>query len=166
MLSKDERMRRNNILKENTFVPYGNKYRLNKTFTQEQKDKISMGLIEYNAKKPVRICSLFNCNTKHYGKGYCKKHYEYHIKTSTPHSRRDLPLALQVSMNNVRVRDKNTCQWYNCTKSGRGINVHHIFPKSEYPQLQYEEKYMICYCTEHHKQWHKARGDKYHRLIR
>jgi hypothetical protein len=61
-------------------------------------------------------------------------------------------------MNQVRKRDKHTSQWYGCGKK-RGSHVHHIFLQSEHPELKYIEKYMICYCRSHHREWHKKRGD-------
>lgn len=68
---------------------------------------------------------------------------------------------LVLPMLSVRIRDKNTCQWFKCGKTHReaSIHVHHIFPRSEYPELQLIEKYMICYCREHHIKFHEARGD-------
>lgn len=76
-------------------------------------------------------------------------------------------MDLQDAMNNVRVRDKNACQWQNCKLTFREatINVHHIFPRSEYPELELIEKYMICYCAGHHGKWHEVRGDSYSKLI-
>lgn len=65
---------------------------------------------------------------------------------------------------NVRKRDNNTCQWNGC-KSNKNIHIHHIFPKSEYPELKYIEKYMICYCKEHHSLFHQARGDRCWKMI-
>ena len=74
---------------------------------------------------------------------------------------------LDAAIYNVRKRDKNTCQWYGCDLTCRDItiHVHHIFPRSEYPEFELMEKYMICYCWEHHALWHKHRGDKYWRCI-
>jgi len=64
-------------------------------------------------------------------------------------------------MNNVRKRDNNTCQWQGCglTHKQAPVEVNHIFPKSEYPELQLVEQYMICYCLNHHVVWHLYRGD-------
>lgn len=82
-------------------------------------------------------------------------------KKNNPQSTRRQGLDLQIAMNNVRRRDKNTCQWYGCGKNYKDItiHVHHIFPKKEYPELILSEDYMICYCKFHHAEWHKARGD-------
>lgn len=79
-----------------------------------------------------------------------------------------LSLELQFAMNRVRLRDNNTCQWYGCGLQHKitEVHVHHIFPRSEYPELELIESYMICYCAEHHAQFHAARGDHYHKLIR
>jgi len=71
-------------------------------------------------------------------------------------------IELQDAMANIRKRDNNTCQWQNCglTQRQAPIHVHHIFPRSEYPELQLIEKYMICYCANHHGMWHRYRGDQ------
>ena len=76
-------------------------------------------------------------------------------------------IELQIAMNNVRKRDNNTCQWYGCNLTHRQapIHVHHIFPRSEYPELELIEQYMICYCANHHGLWHRYRGDYYANLI-
>ena len=76
-------------------------------------------------------------------------------------------LELELVMNNVRKRDKNTCKWQNCGLTFREapIHVHHIFPRSEYPELELIEQYMICYCANHHGLWHRFRGDPYSELI-
>ena len=77
------------------------------------------------------------------------------------------PLELEIAMNNVRIRDKNTCQWFNCNLTHREapIDVHHIFPRSEYPELELIEKYMLCYCLNHHVMFHQFRGDKVWQLL-
>ena len=64
-------------------------------------------------------------------------------------------LATEViqAMERVRIKQGNTCQWYGCG-SKIDIEVHHIFPRREYPQLAIDERYMICYCDEHHMKWH------------
>jgi len=84
-----------------------------------------------------------------------------------PKSSRRLSLNLQEVMWKVRKRDKNTCRWSGCGLSHREsiIHVHHIFPRKEYPELQLIEKYMICYCANHHGLWHRYRGDPYANLI-
>jgi len=84
-----------------------------------------------------------------------------------PKSNRRASYDLQDSMNNVRQRDKQTCQWQGCGLTFREapIHVHHIFPKSEYPDLELVEQYLICYCGNHHAYWHRMRGDPYHNMI-
>ena len=109
-----------------------------------------------------RVCNIFDCTRKHYCKGYCAKHYNT-IPNARSWNHGDI--YLQVAMNRVRKRDKNTCKWYGCGER-RTIQVHHIFLVSEHPELKYLEEYMICYCKIHHKQWHKARGDNCHKLIK
>jgi hypothetical protein len=104
-------------------------------------------------------CSIEHCNKKFYSKNLCKNHYMQYEYARSGYSD-DMELFLR--MNKVRKRDNNTCQWYKCGKSPKDkviIHVHHIFPRSEYPELMYEEKYMICYCRFHHALWHESRGD-------
>ena len=88
-------------------------------------------------------------------------------RKNNPRSSPRYPLEVQLAMNNVRKRDNNTCQWYGCGLTSRQvpIHVHHIFPRSEYPQLELIEQYMICYCANHHGLWHRYRGDNYSELI-
>ena len=93
---------------------------------------------------PKKECIIFDCEMKHYGKGLCKIHYcrNYHKENPTHKSNANHSIELQLAMNNVRKRDNNTCQWYNCklTTNETIIHVHHIFPKSKYPKLQLIEK--------------------------
>ena len=110
---------------------------------------------------------------------YAKQHSQLpHIKArrsdlariwrkNNPRSNRSLYPELQEAMNNVRIRDKNTCQWQGCGLKHKATQVHvnHIFPRSEYPDLELIEQYMICYCVEHHAQFHAARGDVCSKLI-
>ena len=118
---------------------------------------------------PKKECMIFDCEMKHYGRGLCKIHYlkNYNKENPTHKSNMGYPIELQLAMNNVRKRDNNTCQWYDCklTVNETIIHVHHIFPKSKYPELQLIEKYMICYCGFHHSLFHEYRGDFYYKLI-
>lgn len=109
------------------------------------------------------ICTLPDCKNKFYGKGYCRNHYRRY----NPYSPRHGSLEEFISMNNVRKKYSNTCQWYNCNRTPKDmrIDVHHIFPISEYPELRCIEEYMIIYCKEHHSYWHKMRGDFYYKFI-
>ena len=108
-----------------------------------------------------------------YSKLYRKTHKEYEKKRhakyqkENPRSNRSLPLDLQFAMNQVRKRDGNKCMWQGCnlTFKEAPIHVHHIFPISEYPELQYEQRYMICYCANHHGLFHRYRGDPYSEWI-
>jgi len=88
-------------------------------------------------------------------------------KKNNPRSHCRDSFEVQMAMNRVRLRDNNTCQWYGCGLKHKAtqIHVHHIFPRSEYPDLELVEQYMICYCIEHHAQFHAARGDIYSKLI-
>ena len=89
--------------------------------------------------------------------------YQNRWRRENPSSNSHYPMELQIAMNNVRKRDNNTCKWYNCglTYKETQIHVHHIFPRSEYPELELIEQYMICYCVKHHILWHQYRGDQY-----
>jgi len=86
---------------------------------------------------------------------------------NNPRSGTNYSIELQIAMNNVRKRDNNTCQWQNCglTHKETTIHVNHSFPRSEYPELELIEKYMICYCRKHHGIWHEYRGDNYSHMI-
>lgn len=87
---------------------------------------------------------------------------------ANPRSNRSLPLDLQFAMNQVRIRDGNKCMWQGCvvTHKEGTIHVHHIFPRSEYPELESVERYMICYCSIHHRHFHRMRGDSYSEMIK
>lgn len=111
---------------------------------------------------PKRGCVILNCTRPHWGKYYCKIHYMRFLKIRKSRSKEDP--KLEFIMNLIRKRDKNMCQWFGCSKT-TNIHVHHIFPQSEYPELKYLEKYMICYCKKHHKEWHKKRGDGCYTLL-
>ena len=93
--------------------------------------------------------------------------YQSKWRKENPRSSNKYSIDLQEAMNNVRIRDKNTCKWYKCGLSFRNapIQVHHIFPRNEYPDLELIQNYMICYCANHHWLWHKYRGDSCARLI-
>jgi len=82
-------------------------------------------------------------------------------RRNNPETSDHFSYELREAMDNARTRNKNTCQWYGCGLTFRQttIQAHHIFPKKEYPDLQLVEQYIICYCMEHHTQWHEARGD-------
>ena len=118
-------------------------------------------------------------NRMEYNKQWRKKNpdyrHEYYLKNIERHRettkiwKKNNPRAgyiysyeLQNAINNVRYRDNNTCQWDKCglTHKQTQIDVNHIFPKSEYPELELVEQYMICYCGFHHAMFHNYRGDE------
>jgi len=103
----------------------------------------------------------------HYEHREEKINYMREYGKNNPRSSRQYPLELQIIMNEVRVRDKNTCKWYGCGLTNRDapIHVNHIFPKSEYPELMYEKRFMICYCLNHHVMFHYYRGDGYDKIL-
>jgi len=88
-------------------------------------------------------------------------------RKDNPQSNRRGSIDLQLAMNNVRRRDKNTCQWQGCNLTHRqvSIHVHHIFPRNEHPEFELIEQYMICYCANHHGLWHRYNGDSYSEMI-
>ena len=107
---------------------------------------------------------------KEKNKRFRDQHPEYlqNWRKNNPRSPKyDDSIDLQLAMNNVRKRDHNTCQWAKCGLTFRQapIHVHHIFPRSEYPDLAEIEQYMICYCANHHGLWHMYRGDACANLI-
>jgi hypothetical protein len=106
----------------------------------------------------TRGCVFLNCIRPHWGKYHCKIHYMKVFREPKSRSKED-PILESIMNKVIRKRDKNTCKWYGCGKKTT-IQVHHIFPQSEYPELKYVEQYMICYCKEHHKLWHYKRGDR------
>lgn len=85
-------------------------------------------------------------NKKHVGSKNFRKinpFYSRNWKRNNPVSHSYNDIKLSISMNSVRKRDNNACQWLNCKKILRNIHVHHIFPRSEYPELQYEGKSVV-----------------------
>ena len=92
-----------------------------------------------------------------------RRYMESIRRKKNPRSNRSLPLDLQFAMNQVRKRDGNKCKWQGCnlTFKEAPIHIHHIFPISEYPELQYEQRYMISYCANHHGLFHRYKGDPY-----
>ncbi len=133
-------------------------------------EKVREGVIRFykNNPKPIKLCSRFGCKNKHKAKGFCLKHYMDIWNKNNPDSSCGENWELRLKMNNVRKRDNNTCKWFNCNLTHKEtiIDVHHIFPRSEYPELELIEKFMICYCIDHHSLWHEMRGDKYFHLIK
>ena len=97
-----------------------------------------------------------------------RRKYQREYRLINPRSRHyQDDIELQLAINNVKKRDKNTCQWYGCGLTHREapIHVNHIFPISEYPELKHIERYMICYCANHHALFHRYRGDFYYKMI-
>jgi len=139
--------------------------------------------------KRNKYAKCIKCGDPHMARKLCKKHYQMFMYHNSPKYNMMSKLAnkkwsqknprshtistsgdtieLQIAMNNVRKRDNNKCKWANCDKDNfnSSIHVHHIYPRSEYPELSLYEPYMICYCKEHHSEWHKCRGDACYGLI-
>lgn len=74
----------------------------------------------------------------------------------------------RLAMNEKRYIKDNTCQWYGCGLTFREvpIHVHHILPKSEYPEYETELWNLILYCGKHHLAFHVARNDPCVPLLR
>lgn len=89
------------------------------------------------------------------------KPYFREYERNNPRSGSHLSLEERLLMTERRRLDGNRCQWDGCKKSGKGISVHHIFPRAEYPNLPLELRFLISYCVQHHSDFHKARGDPY-----
>lgn len=142
---------------------YQKKYRL-KNKENLNKDSRLRGKIWYGKNK-IRNYERAKKWLKNNKERYKNWRYEYRKKN--PVSNSHYSLELQIAMNNVRKRDNNICKWYNCklTNTQSPIHVHHIFPRSEYPELELMEKYMICYCANHHGLFHRYRGDKCYPML-
>lgn len=109
-----------------------------------------------------------------YGRRYYWKNVEKLRKRNREYARNNTrsggswaSLEMQFTMNRVRKKQNNTCQWYGCglTSKQTLIHVHHIFPRAKYPQYETEEWNLICYCKEHHAEFHKAKNDNTAQLI-
>ncbi len=50
----------------------------------------------------------------------------------------------------VRKRDNGCCKWPGC-RNKKFTEVHHIFPRSKYPQYEYSIDHAILLCIKHHK---------------
>ena len=141
---------------------------------KEELNKYKQDWYKINKKKHQSKCKEYYIKNKEVlskknKMWYQKNKYKIAIKSrSEGRSGKKIPLDLQFAMNRVRIRDNNTCQWYGCGLKHKvtEIHVHHIFPRKEYPELELNESYMICYCAEHHGQFHAARGDYYHKMIK
>ena len=117
-----------------------------------------------------RKCSLIDCDRKHSAYGLCKMHYlrKMYKENPTPHWNTIQTKELKNAMHVARKRDNFSCKWYGCklTRKDIRIDVHHIFPRSEYPELELIVKFMICYCVYHHFLFHALRGDEAGKLFR
>lgn len=145
---------------------------IGRKFPEEFGRKISKSKIGHTVSKETRD-KIGRANKKHYPNPVIdwhdkdqlrkwKREYQRKWNKENPRSGTIGSPELKIRMDNIRARDKNTCQWFNCglTYKQVPIHVHHIFPRSEYPELELEEKYMICYCANHHGLFHRYRGDK------
>ena len=194
-LNNKEKVRANRIRYDAIYVPLNRDKILarKKQYRLKNNDKLK----EYRRRSEVKQKERERQKTPHYKEtkkqyqkgfylknrkrilAYGKKHSQIlHVKArrnemsriwrkNNPRSNRSLYPELQEAMNNVRIRDKNTCQWQGCGVTFRQTEIHvnHIFPRSEYPDLELVEQYMICYCPNHHSYWHRMRGDPYHGMI-
>ena len=134
----------------------------NKPYRERNREALNKKSKEYRIKHP-EVIQKWRVDNKEHIKKWRK---EYALKNpKSRHYQEDIDL--QIAVNNVKIRDKNICQWQNCGLTHREapIHVNHIFPKSEYPDLIHVEQYMICYCANHHGLWHRYRGDRYYKMI-
>lgn len=63
--------------------------------------------------------------------------------------------TIQVNAAKKKVKSRDGC-CICCGEVDKQLQVHHIFPKSSYPNLSADENNMICLCQSCH--------DKYHRM--
>lgn len=141
-----------------------NKDKLNiiqKKWKKTNKKRVKENIQKWNSQNKERIHG-YQKKFREANPIYFKEYHKLNPRSNTNYSP-----ELQESTDNVRKRDNNTCQWQGCGLTHREtiIHVHHIFPKSEYPDWELIEQYMICYCQWHHGLWHRYRGDYYANLI-
>lgn len=67
-----------------------------------------------------------------------------------PFKKKREPPALTKVKRQVRERDNFTCQYPQCGKHGKSIDVHHIAKISQRPDLKFDPDNLICLCREHH----------------
>ena len=143
-----------------------NRKKSNKKYNLKNKEKIHRYHKNYYNKYKEKI--KHNNNDWYWNRGGREKAFKRYEKNPKSTWRSEYPELLE-AIENVRKRDHNTCQWQGChLKYQRGITsieVHHIFPRSEYPDFELIEQYMICYCANHHGLWHRMRGDRYSEMI-
>ena len=143
------------------------KYYAKNKDTFEFKEKVKKRHANYYQKNKERI-SAYNKTHSQIPEVKARRNETSRIRRREhPQSNRGGTIELQIAMNNVRIRDGNSCQWQDCGLTFRDtpIHVHHIFPRSEYPDYEEIEQYMICYCANHHGLWHRYRGDNYSEMI-
>lgn len=149
----------------------------NKMYRERNNESLKQYKKEWQLKNKERLkikSKMYYINNKEKHSKYSKEWYQknkYKIALKSRNEGRSgkhVSNDLYLAMLNVRIRDNNTCQWFGCGLKHKvtEVHVHHIFPRSEYPELELIEQYMICYCAEHHAQFHAARGDYYHKLIK
>lgn len=160
-MKKCQKCDRNHLAKGLCNIHYLQIY--NKNYRKTNRDKLNEKDRLYRKNNPNIIREWKTKNKDHI------EEYNRKYRLENPKSRHyQDDIELQLAINNVRIRDKNTCQWYKCrlTHKEITIDVNHIFPISEYPDLRYIEQYMICYCKKHHSLWHEFRGDPYYKMIK
>lgn len=56
----------------------------------------------------------------------------------------------------IHLRDKNRCQKNDCTAKGKYLHTSHIYPKGQYPSMQFIPDNALLLCYAHHiNWWHK-----------
>lgn len=124
---------------------------------EEKKDEISLYQKQYyieNKQKVIERVRKYYEDNKEYINTYKRMYLKTHPQVGVGFSP-----ELRRAMRRVRKRDENKCKWYNCKSNSDNavIQVNHIFPRIDYPELQLIENYMISYCVKHHLHWHYMR---------
>lgn len=112
------------------------------------------------------ICKIKKCDKKHFGKGYCQKHYnkEYPEITLKSYIKHLEKISKSFNMNSIKFKyalmswsssikklDNNICK--NCS-SKNNLHAHHIQPKSLFPKLALELDNGITLCKNCHSEIH------------
>jgi len=93
-------------------------------------------------------------------------------RSENPRSGASYSFEEQIAMSIRRTIDNNQCQWQVVNPKNNksqicrikaskknSIHVNHIFSRAKYPELKDNPKFMICYCVDHHADWHLAKGE-------
>lgn len=139
-------------------------FQLPNTFQSES----SIGLTFPRAKRKVRSCNIENCTTRHYAKGFCKKHYTQVLRHGrlTPERERGVVRICKAAGCN----ETDTIRYY-CRKHARQIRVHgRLTPEREHNMNNDGCTVESCsephrakgYCARHYNQqrWRKIKAQR------